>query len=128
MEERFIRFIIVLNLWFVLSWLNQPSFKQGVLIRDITVPLTQDVKIILPKGLVVKDESPRGLTAIGQFDKNRFSITITSDFKMVNYDVNWEAMRRPISLYPAIDQKFMPPRNRILKIIPWMVGQGEKEA
>lgn len=99
---------IALNLWFLLVWSSQPPFRCGVLIRDITVPLTKEVTITLPKGLVVRDDSPNGLAAIGTFDKNRFSITVTSDFKMVEYDVDWRAIRRPGSLYPAPDAQFGP--------------------
>lgn len=92
---------IILNIWSLLIWTNLPPSRCGVLIRDITVPLTKDVTIILPKGLVVSDESPQGLAAIGQFDPYRFSIIITSDFDMVDYNVDWKALRRPGSLYHA---------------------------
>lgn len=89
--------------------LNRPSFQHGVLTKDVTVWLNKDVTITLPKGLVVRDTSERGLAGIGQFENKRFSITVTSDFPMVDYDANWKAIRSPGSLYPAIDEKLLKP-------------------
>jgi hypothetical protein len=99
---------IVLNLWFIFNWMDQPAHRYGVLISDVTVPLTKDATIMLPKGLVVRDESLQGISSIGQFDEYRFSITITSGFKMVDYNVDWKAINSPGSLYHAPDDQFMP--------------------
>jgi hypothetical protein len=110
---------IILNLWFLFGWINEPPYRFGVLSRDIIVPLTKEVTITLPKGLVVRDDSPNGLAAIGTFDKNRFSITVTSDFKMVDYNVDWRVVNRAGSLYPAPDSQFGPfPKVQMRTLTP----------
>jgi hypothetical protein len=94
---------IILNLCFLYDWSNRPTVRNGVLTRDVTVPVSlngQQEKIVSPKGLVVKDASPQGFSRIGQFESERFSIIVTSDYKMVDYNVG---VRLSGAYYPSID-------------------------
>lgn len=96
-------FSILLNLWFFLGWINIPSNRLGVLTKDVRVQIDDKTYITLPKGLTVKDASPQGLNAIGQFEKYRFSIIITSDSsKLVNFNVDKNFLRYDGSLYHGI--------------------------
>ena len=95
---------IILNLWFLYGWFNQPTVRYGVLTRDVIVPVPgTDKKIVFPQGLVVKDASPQGISSIGQFYRNRFSIIVTSDFKMVDYNVDAKALHHFLSMYISKD-------------------------
>ncbi len=67
-------------------------YKLGALKKDIKVGLFNNTKdstyFILPKGLTVRDVSERGISAIGQFENNRFDIVITTDNNdLVDYNV-----------------------------------------
>lgn len=55
----------------------------------------------LPKGLTVADESQRGISAIGQFENNRFSIVITSNEDMVDYEINEDSLGVFSNFYSA---------------------------
>ena len=42
----------------------------------------------IPKGITVRDVSPQGIGAIGQFENERFEIVITTEnSELVNYDL-----------------------------------------
>jgi hypothetical protein len=82
---------IIFLLGFFLNYLNSPSYKLGELKQDIKVGLFNDKDttfFTLPKGLTVRDVSERGISAIGQFENNRFEIVITSDDELVNYKID----------------------------------------
>jgi hypothetical protein len=55
----------------------------------------------LPKGLTVADESQRGISAIGQFENNRFSIIITSNEDLVDYEINEDSLNIFSNFYSA---------------------------
>jgi len=55
----------------------------------------------LPKGLTVADESQRGISAIGQFENNRFSIVITTNEDMVDYEINKNSLDIFSNFYSA---------------------------
>lgn len=83
-----IAFNIVLILIFLLNEVFSPSYKLGVLKKNINVGIftvNDSTVFTLPKGLTVRDVSERGLGAIGQFENNRFDIIITSDDSLVDY-------------------------------------------
>ncbi|NBC56956.1 MAG: hypothetical protein GVY05_01550 [Bacteroidetes bacterium] len=98
---------ISLNLILVLGILwnnfNSPSNKLGVLKQDIEVGyfMGKETVFTLPKGLTVKDKSERGIAAIGQFENNRFSIVITSDKNIVDYNVDEKELNQNGNYYSA---------------------------
>lgn len=58
--------------------------------------------IHLPKGLNVKNASPRGINSIGQFENKRFEIVITSnDGDLVNYDTPSDSLLQFGNYYSA---------------------------
>jgi hypothetical protein len=65
------------------------SDKLGVLRKDLKVGLfnsKDSAYFTLTKGLTVRDISEKGISAIGQFENNRFYIVITSeDEKLIDY-------------------------------------------
>lgn len=73
-----------------LEKLNAPEDRIGVLTKDLEVGSFSGTATIfrLPKGLTVRDASPRFFAAVGQFEPHRFSIIITSENEsVVNYHV-----------------------------------------
>ena len=100
-------FSIVLNIFFILGYLlnliNSPSNKLGVLKEDIEVGYfmgTQKV-FVLPKGLTVQNKSESGFASIGQFENERFSIIITSDRNLVDYNVKNDSLNLFGNFYSA---------------------------
>lgn len=94
MKKWIFRISIVLNIIFLIGWglssFNKPSYKLGRLEKDITIGyfMGDSTLFKLPKGLTVRNSSERGLSAIGQFENERFQIVITSDdWDLVNYDL-----------------------------------------
>ena len=89
---------LIINAFFIVNGIwDLFSHKLGVLTQDIQVGhfANGDVIYTLPKGLSVRDASPQGVGAIGQFEPNRFFIVITTDQEdVVNYSVKKD------SLYP----------------------------
>lgn len=62
----------------------------------------------LPKGLTVEDASAKGLTAIGQFENNRFSIVITSDdLELINYNLPKDSLNQFGNYYSADIEKYL---------------------
>ncbi len=89
-----VRISFTLNIIFILgllwNYLNTPSYKLGRLEENISIGYftTDSVLFTLPRGLTVRDVSPSGINAIGQFENNRFEIIITSDkASIVNYSL-----------------------------------------
>lgn len=73
--------------------------------EDINIGVLTDNKktlFHLPKGITVKDVSPRGFGAIGQFEANRFEIVITTNRQLVDYNIN-ETLISPVDNYYTAD-------------------------
>ena len=87
------RISIALNVVFAfglfLNYINSPSYDLGELKEDVKIGLfskTDTTLFTLPKGLTVRNISQRGISAIGQFENNRFEIVITTERDdLVNY-------------------------------------------
>lgn len=89
--------------WF-LQWFNSPSYKIGRLEKDLQVGIfsTDSVIFKIPKGLTVRNMSERGLSAIGQFENERFEIVITSeDETLVNYNLPIDSLAGNANYYSA---------------------------
>lgn len=97
---------LVFNLVYAFEQWNRPDYKIGVLTKDVYIRIgsteTENGScLLLPRGLVVENESPEGIPSIGQFDPERFSITVTSDSPtLVNYSSKYTKKRRN-ALYPV---------------------------
>jgi len=82
---------LIVNISVGIDLFNAPENKLGVLTKDVEVVMYfagTDKKIIVsfPKGLTVKNESPRGFASISLFSPYRFSITIaTGEDDLVDY-------------------------------------------
>ena len=92
MKKWIFRLSITFNILFLIGWglisINRPSYKLGRLEKDLEVGYFMGDSTIfkLPKGLTVRNASQRGISAIGQFENERFEIVITSmDDDLVNY-------------------------------------------
>ncbi len=99
--------IIFLSL-FMLHSINSPSNKIGRLKKDVKVGFfsSDSAFIYLPKGITVRDKSERGLSAIGQFENNRFEIVITSDDDLVDYDLPKDSLFTFGNYYSADINKY----------------------
>lgn len=98
---------IVFCLMFLWNNINTPSYKYGVLKNDVEVGIFSSDSLLftLPKGLTVKNVSPRGLNAIGQFEGNRFELVITTDRDdLVDYNVS-ESEQQCFGNYYSADCK-----------------------
>jgi len=89
-----LRMSITLNILFLLgwfiSWFNSPTNKLGILTQDVNAGFfaVDSTLYKIPKGITVRDISPRGIAAIGQFENNRFEIILTTEREdLVNYNV-----------------------------------------
>jgi hypothetical protein len=86
-------FSLLLNfaggLWLLVDLTSQPRNRVGILNSNVRVAgglQSAPVLFVLPKGLTVRDASPRGLAAIDMFEPHRFTIVVTSDDDgLVNY-------------------------------------------
>jgi hypothetical protein len=70
------------------GYTTSPYTRSGFLKEDVRIGghfNGKETNIILPKGLIVSDASPRGLDAIDRFEPQRFSITVTSEHELVDY-------------------------------------------
>ncbi len=100
--------IIFLTGWF-LNWMSSPSYELGRLEKDIEIGYFtgKSTKFILPKGLTVRNASERGLSAIGQFENERFQVVITSDdIDLVNYDLPKDSLDTFGNFYSADIKKY----------------------
>lgn len=82
--------------------INDPIDRLGRLTRPVEVGAFggSDVLFRLPADLTVRDASPTGLAAIGQFEPYRFSIIVTTDDpELVSYAVRDEELRRDEEYY-----------------------------
>jgi hypothetical protein len=113
MKKAIFWFSITLNILFLLRmvWnsINAPSEQLGILKQDIDIGHFMDNKKIftLPKGLTVKNQSQRGISAIGQFENNRFSIVITSEKALVDYNVAPKKLNPNGNFYSAKLHNFL---------------------
>jgi len=93
MKKWTFRLSIIFNLIFILGWLlnymNSPTYELGRLKEDVNVGIFTGEKMMfkLPKGITVRNISQNGISAIGQFENNRFEIVFTSDDDLVDYNV-----------------------------------------
>lgn len=99
---------IVFNIIFILGWLlnfvNSPTYKMGILTQDINAGLfsSDSVFIKIPKGTIVRNISQQGISAIGQFENNRFEIVFTSDRdNLVNYNIATDSINQFGNFYSA---------------------------
>ena len=82
---------IILNIILVpLAWWDyttSPYRREGFLKEDVRIGVhnRKETIITLPKGLVVRNASPRGLDAIDLLEPHRFSIIVTSERELVQY-------------------------------------------
>lgn len=94
---------VFLIIW-LLNWFNSPTYELGRLEKDIEVGYFTGSKtrFILPKGLTVRNVSERGISAIGQFENERFAIVITSDDpNLVNYNLPKDSLDTFGNFYSA---------------------------
>ena len=111
MRKWFFIISVLLNILFIIglifSYLNSPTHELGRLKKDITIThfSSNDTVFYLPKGLTVRNISPRGLASIGQFENNRFEIVITSDNELVDYDVVKDSLQNVGNYYSADSYK-----------------------
>lgn len=94
MKKWLLRISLIFNILFILglglNWINSPSHELGRLEKDLKIGIFTSDSVIftIPKGLTVRNASERGISAIGQFENERFEIVITSDDpNLVNYKV-----------------------------------------
>ena len=113
MKKWIFRISILLNLLFMtgwfLSWFNSPSYELGRLEKDIEIGYFtgETTKFVLPKGLTVRNASERGISAIGQYENERFQIVITSDDSdLINYDLPKDSLDTFGNYYSADIKKY----------------------
>ncbi len=103
---------IAFNIIFMIGWglssLNEPSYRLGRLEKDITIGHFMGDSLIftLPKGLTVRNASERGLSAIGQFENERFQIVISSNDALINYDLPNDSLAPNGNYYSADFDKY----------------------
>lgn len=76
---------LVLNLALALVvlvlWMQNPSWKLGILQRDVVARgKGSTVEIRVPRGATVFNADPRGIKAIDQFEPHRFGIVLTTEY------------------------------------------------
>lgn len=113
MKKWIYRISILFNILFLLgwflSWINSPTYELGRLEKDIEIGYFTGDSIIftLPKGLTVRNASQRGISAIGQFENERFQIVITSDDpNLINYDLPKDSLNTFENYYSADIKKY----------------------
>jgi hypothetical protein len=88
---------IVLGVLLLLYISDAPTFKPGILTKEVVL----NYALVFPKGTKVLDASPRGLSAIGQFQPYRFAIFVSaSDSDLVKYK-NLKQIDDSWGLYPG---------------------------
>ena len=108
MKKWIYKISISLNIIFLIGWglnsINRPSYKLGRLEKDLTIGYLAGDSLLftLPKGLTVRNASERGISAIGQFENERFQIVISSDDALVNYNLPIDSLG-PFGNYYSAD-------------------------
>ena len=71
---------ILFNLLTLINLSSQPTYKLGVLLQDVEVVnfFSDRSKVLfkLPKGMIIRNASPRGIASAGLFGPDRFTFTI----------------------------------------------------
>ncbi|MDX1829272.1 MAG: hypothetical protein R3342_06970 [Lutibacter sp.] len=113
MKKRIYRISIIFNIIFLLgyglNWINSPTYKLGRLEKEVKIGIfgSDSAIFTIPKGLTVRNISERGISAIGQFENERFEIVITSDdSKLVNYDLPKDSLQTFGNFYSADVNKY----------------------
>jgi len=107
MKKWVFRISIFFNIIFLIGWglssINSPSYKLGRLEKDITIGsfMGDSLLFTLPKGLTVRNTSERGISAIGQFENERFQIVVSSDDEIVNYSLPDDSLGAHGNYYSA---------------------------
>lgn len=99
-----ITFNVIFSLGWFLNYINSPTYQLGVLTQDVNAGfLAGDSTIYkIPKGITVRDVSPRGIEAIGQFENNRFELVFTTGREdLVNYDLPKDSLFQFGNYYSA---------------------------
>jgi hypothetical protein len=78
---------------FAINAINRPKDRYGILTAEykafFQIGENEYVPIVIPKGAIVQDASPRGFDRIALFDPYRFQIMFTSDKEnIVDYSVD----------------------------------------
>jgi len=99
-----ITFNIIFGLGYLLNCFNSPTYKLGVLTQEVNAGFLAGDSVMykIPKGITVRDVSPRGIAAIGQFENNRFEIVFTTDRDdLVNYNISKDSLFQFGNYYSA---------------------------
>lgn len=93
---------------FVFNYFNSSTYELGRLKKDLKISYfsSDSTFFYLPKGLTVRNVSPKGIAAISQFEKERFEIVITSDNDLVDYDVPKDSLQPFGNFYSADNYKY----------------------
>jgi hypothetical protein len=70
---------IFFNVFAIVTTINEPDYKLGILKQDIAIAEYRDDRKVLfklPKGMTVVNVSPRGIAEIGLVHPQRFSFTV----------------------------------------------------
>jgi hypothetical protein len=81
-------FSITINIILLLEDFNRPTHKLGKLKNDISISSFSNGKsnlIKLPKGMIVMDNSPQGIAAIGTFNMDTIVFPIVIEKDLVDY-------------------------------------------
>lgn len=89
--------------------INSPVNRLGILKNDTKIIIPKElskresISIVLPKGMVVKDASPRGFDRIYLMEPFRFQITFVSDegIDLVDYSIDKRKFINFSSFYGA---------------------------
>ena len=79
---------ILANLLFLIDYYNRPTYRLGKLKKDINIDSFGSTKtnpFLLPKGMVIMDDSPRGIASAGLFRPDRITFSIMIDRDLVDY-------------------------------------------
>ena len=98
MKKNIFRVSLILSLLLNIFLVGRAVFIQSFMPTDAIGELQQDIEVSsfetdttlfkIPKGTIVKNASPRGIAAMGQFENYRFTIIVTSDNpNLVNYNL-----------------------------------------
>jgi hypothetical protein len=98
---------LLANAYFILGALwersNAPVSRIGRLRYPVAVGHFGDDKVIfkLPAGVTVKDESPRGFATFDLWEPRRFSLIVTSDRELVDFNIERDGLAPNGSYYSA---------------------------
>jgi len=113
MKKWIFRISILFNVVFIIGYglnrINTPTYDLGRLEKNVEIRVfTSDSTIFtIPKGLTVRNVSQRGISAIGQFENERFEIVITSDDpSLVNYNLPKDSLQQFGNYYSADVRKW----------------------